>query len=236
MSNLLSIKYVPSSALLPETLVQGRLYFVGDEQVIILDSGDGPKIYGATSSPATFLTAETSPSLKEQIDILAAAELQTGLNYWAETVKVRKELSRLEARLETLTAKLQAQASSNAAGILQLTQAFNAEAEKTESEIATLAKTITKFHPYFDPETQTYNPDTDDPLDNETISTDAGQWIIQQTYNPDGTMTLELTPLAQYVETLKEGDIVMIDGEQWEVHEITNEDGTISLRLVPKSE
>ena len=131
MSNLLSIKYVPSSALLPEVLVQGRLYFVGDEQVIILDSGDGPKIYGATAAPASYIHSESSPSLKEQIDALAAAEIQSGLNYWAETVKVRKELSRLEARLETLTAQLQAQASANARGILELTQTVQSEAEKS---------------------------------------------------------------------------------------------------------
>lgn len=195
MSNLLSVKYVPSSALLPEVLVQGRLYFVGDEQVIILDSGDGPKIYGATSSPATYVHSESSPSLKEQIDMLAAAELQSGINYWNESVRTRKELARLEARLEALTARLQDQATANAQGILELTQAVQHEAEKTDSEIATLAKTITKFHPYAD--APVYNPDTDDPLDNAVITTDEGQWIVQQTYNPDGTITFDLTRAAQ---------------------------------------
>lgn len=236
MSNLLSVKYVPSSALLPENLVQGRLYFVGDEQVIILDSGDGPKIYGAASSPATYIHSESSPSLKEQIDTLAAAELQSGINYWVETVKVRKELTRLETRLETLTTQLQEQANENARGILELTQTVNSEAEKTESEIATLAKTITKFHPYAEYPEIPYNPDTDDPLDNEVISTPTGEWIIQQTYNPDGTISFELTPLTLYVDTLKAGDTVLIGGSEWTVHEVTNDDGTIGLKLVPKSE
>lgn len=232
MSRLFSIKYVPDAALLPDELVQGRLYFVGDEQVIILDSGDGPKIYGAGSSPVTYIHSESSPSLKEQIDALAGAELTNGLNYWAETMRTRKELARLEARLEAITAQLQEQATANSAGILHLEQAITAEAEKTDNELATLAKTITKFHPYAEQPESTYDPSTDDPLDNETLETDAGSWTIQQTYNPDGTITFELTSQELAVHTLNNGDTVSAEGETWTVDSYTmNPDGTITFAL-----
>ncbi|MBQ7154862.1 MAG: hypothetical protein IJR85_04835 [Synergistaceae bacterium] len=228
----LSVKYVPDASLLPATLVEGRLYFVGDEQVIILDSGDGPKIYGAASAPAVYYHTDSSPSLKEQIDALAEADLNAGLNYWAESVRTRREISRLEARIELLTSRLQEQATSNAEGILQLEQAIQAEADKTDNEIAALAKTITKFHPYAEDSGSSYDPSADDPLDNETLATDAGSWTIQQTYNADGTVTYELTAQELYIDTLTVGDTVNYDGQAWTVTNYQKgENGVITLSI-----
>ena len=231
MSSFFSIKYIPDSSLLPAELDKGCLYFVGDEQVIIVDNGDGPVIYGASHYPAPYASSDSSPSLKEQIDTLASADIAGSLNWYYETVRTRKELSRLEERITALTSALQEQATSNAEGILQLSRTLNSESSKFTSEISVLAKTITQLHPYADLDSALDDIEHADPLDYETVETDAGQWVIQQTYNPDGTMTLELQAVSLKVNTLEAGDTLTYDGSTWTVESIEDGGDTLTLTL-----
>lgn len=70
-----SFKHVPSSALLPENLTRGRIYFLDDEGTIIINHGRGPVTYGhrrglpGPPGPA----GDPQPELQEQINLLIDA-------------------------------------------------------------------------------------------------------------------------------------------------------------------
>ena len=61
-------------ALLPETLEIGRVYFIDDAQVIVVDHGKGPVIYGGVPGPQGE-PGEPLPQIQEQIDTLSGAIL-----------------------------------------------------------------------------------------------------------------------------------------------------------------
>ena len=283
-------KHVESMSLLPENLTIGRAYFVDDEQVIVIDHGRGPVVYGKSPGPQG-IAGEPIPQLQDQINALAEAELTTQRTIWeinerevenaaqtdtaisllrqnltqeindnyrdldekiaAESVRRESDIASLTAKhdmetqalTETVAANLEhsdSQTESKFEYVKELT-AHNAEAitsliatiheqfQKYDSALNILAKSISELYP------EHYAPEDsqDDPLDNETVYTDAGAYTIQQTTLKDGTVILNLTPQDQVVDTLKAGDTVDFDGSTWTVEQITSTDGTTTITIKP---
>ena len=74
--------------------------------------------------------------------------------------------------------------------------------------------------------------DDSDPLDNETISTDAGSWTIQQSNIHDGSTVYDLTAQHSVLDTLAEGDTISSGENNYTVSALSrSDDGTISLSL-----
>lgn len=240
-------KHVESMSLLPENLEVGRAYFVDDEQVIVIDHGRGPVIYGGATGPQG-IAGEPIPQLQEQIDKLVDASLTQSKTIWdintrevAEAKSTAERFSNLQAhftqsladteqRLETLISSESENRHTEIAALQEeITTAINDQAERFDSALNILAKSIANLYP------EHYAPEDsqDDPLDNETIYTDSGAYTIQQTILKDGTVVLNLTPQEQVIDSLKAGDSVDFDGSTWIVEEITNSDGVTSITIRP---
>ena len=226
-----SVKHVESMSLLPAKLTRGRAYFVDDEQVIVIDHGNGPVIYGGKPGPQG-QSGEPLPQIQDQLDSLAASELTLQKHIWDEGEKLRALTSRLEENAELSHSYLQEQIDQTGAAILTLTDVIKRESEHTDAAIATLAKTVAELYPdTFRPEGGDGNAD---PLDNETITTPAGTWTIQQTTLKDGTIILTLDAQELLIETLTVGQAVDFDGSTWRVQDYErDDDGTIRLTITP---
>ena len=74
-------RHLESMALLPETLEIGRVYFIDDAQVIVVDHGKGPVIYGGVPGPQGE-PGEPLPQIQEQIDTLSGAILNLTKIIW----------------------------------------------------------------------------------------------------------------------------------------------------------
>ena len=72
-------RHVPTASALPEKLTKGRVYFVDDEGYIVIDHGDGPRIYGYRIGPAG-RPGEPIPELQHQIDSLTAGVFGNAFN------------------------------------------------------------------------------------------------------------------------------------------------------------
>jgi len=233
-------KHVESMALLPDNLKIGRAYFVDDEQVIVIDHGRGPVIYGKSPGPQG-IAGEPIPQLQDQIDALAEAELTTQRTLWDIN---EREISRHEDLDAKIAANLEHSASEtakcfsfaeelsahNAEAIASLIDTMHTQFQKYDSALNILARSIAELYP--DIHSSTEDP-YEDPLDNETIYTDAGAYTIQQTTLKDGTIILNLTPQEQIVDTLKAGDSVDFDGSTWLVEDISTSGGTTTITIRP---
>ncbi|MBQ3653302.1 MAG: hypothetical protein II954_02665 [Synergistaceae bacterium] len=224
-----SVKHVESMALLPEKLTRGRAYFVDDEQVIVIDHGRGPVIYGGKPGPQG-ATGEPIPELQDQIDSLVQAELTTQKNLWELKTLHKEDINRLQDSWDGKAEHLQEQADLNAAAILSLIDTLQEKITQYDAAISTLAKTVANLYPAnFNPEGGETNAD---PLDGEQITTDAGTWTIEQTILEDGSIVLNLSATELVIDTIDVGDSVGYDGTNWTVSSVTrNDDGTISLTL-----
>lgn len=229
-------KHVESMALLPETLEVGRAYFVDDEQVIVIDHGRGPVTYGGATGPQG-IAGEPIPQLQSQIDSLTAEALTTQKTIWdintrevahyeaiqSTIADVRSEILQvIQNQTETFNEALQAQHD-------DLTTALQDQGERIDSALNILAKSIANLYP------EHYAPEDsqDDPLDNETVSTPAGSWTIQQTTLKDGTIVLNLEAQSLVIDTIHIGDTVDFDGSTWTVEDISTTDGTTSITIRP---
>ena len=103
------------------------------------------------------------------------------------------------------------------------------EVERIDSALNILAKSIANLYP------EHYAPEDsqDDPLDNETVSTDAGTWTIQQTTLKDGTIVLNLEAQELVIDHIKIGDSVDFDGSTWLVEDVSTTDGVTSITIRP---
>ena len=305
-------KHVESMVLLPNNLEIGRAYFVDDEQVIVIDHGRGPVVYGKSPGPQG-IAGEPIPQLQDQIDTLSEAVLITNKTIWdinerekleaaqtdsdfLETYRfVNRTTERLEQNLtervanETVMRKaainnMQLQhdldirterqhtdseiervsqehtndvatlqqviaenlqhsdsltqerfdfvkelTDHNAEAIASLINTLQTQFAKYDSALNILARSISELYPeHFAPEDS-----QNDPLDNETISTDAGSWTIQQTILKDGTVVLNLAATELVIDTLKIGDSVDFDGGYWTVENISTTDGVTSITIKP---
>ena len=229
-------KHIESMDLLPDTLEIGRAYFVDDEQVIVIDHGRGPVIYGGATGPQG-IAGEPIPQLQEQIDSLTAEAFTTQNTIWDINTRevahheaiqntiadVRSEILQvIQNQTQAFNEALQAQREDLTTALLDL-------GEKLDSALNILAKSIANLYP------EHYAPEDsqDDPLDNETIQTDAGSWTIQQTTLKDGTIVLNLEAQNLVIDTIQIGDTVDFDGSTWTVEDITTTDGTTSITIRP---
>ncbi|MBQ6112601.1 MAG: hypothetical protein IJL01_09445, partial [Synergistaceae bacterium] len=71
-----SVRYAATRNALPPKLERGRAYFIGDEQIILVDYGNGPIAYGNKPGPQG-IAGEPIPQLQGQIDDLASASIET---------------------------------------------------------------------------------------------------------------------------------------------------------------
>ena len=229
-------KHVESMSLLPDTLEIGRAYFVDDEQVIVIDHGRGPVIYGGAAGPQG-AAGEPIPQLQEQIDALAAEAFTTQKTIWDIN---KRELDRheqiqgiIEDVKEEITSAIQTQREELSEAMQtqreELTAAMQEQADRMDSALNILAKAIANLYP------EHYAPEDsqDDPLDNETVSTPAGSWTIQQTTLKDGTIVLNLEAQELVIDTIKIGDTVDFDGSTWTVEDVSTADGTTSITIRP---
>ena len=289
------IRHVGTMSLLPKKLEKGRAYFVEDEQVIVVDMGRGPVIYGGKPGPQG-QAGEPLPQIQDQIDKLSEAALYTQDNIWRLTERSDKRNTELHEKIDTLNEQTQtritqeAQIAQDYTDALheQTTQSLAATAERITQEaqtakdytdqladrhttdfthitqlindktsrlqdqidhlteailsfintvqekftsydqdLATIAKTISNLYP------SPYAEETADPLDGETLTTDAGTWTIQQTNLEDGTIMLELEAQELLIDTLQVGDKVDYDGTTWTVSSKETEDGLLRIELTP---
>ena len=103
MSSYYGVSHIEKLTLLPETLEHGRAYFVDDEQVIVIDHGQGAVIYGGKPGPQG-TAGEPSELVQSQIDNLADASLNTQSNIWYL-------IQRSDNRYQELTENISAEAS-----------------------------------------------------------------------------------------------------------------------------
>ena len=207
-------KHVESMSLLPETLEIGRAYFVDDEQVIVIDHGRGPVIYGGAAGPQG-IAGEPIPQLQSQIDALAVEAFTTQRTIWDIN---KRELDRYE-QIQNLIGNVRE----------ELTASMQEQADRMDSALNIIAKSIANLYP------EHYAPEDsqDDPLDNETVSTPAGTWTIQQTTLKDGTVVLNLEAQELVIDRIKIGDSVDFDGSTWTVEDVSTEGGVTSITIRP---
>ena len=224
----LSVKHVETMSLLPAKLTRGRAYFIDDEQVIVIDHGLGPVTYGGKPGPQG-ATGEPIPQMQAQLDGLSEAAFKMQNFMWQESQRVRTQDERIEAHFTEQDEHLQEQINDAASAILTLSSLLHEKFNQYDNAVATLAKAVSELYP---PETRPQGGDSgEDPLDNETLSTDAGTWTIQQTYLKDGTILLELEAQELLISTLKPGDNVTYDGTLWKVADKQEQDGFITITL-----
>ncbi|MBQ2617471.1 MAG: hypothetical protein IJF90_11505 [Synergistaceae bacterium] len=218
-------KHVESMSLLPQTLEVGRAYFVDDEQVIVIDHGRGPVIYGGATGPQG-AAGEPIPQLQEQIDSLVAQAYTTQKTIWDIN---KRELDRHEQIQEIIENVKTEIVSAMQSQRDDLTEAMQEQADRMDSALNILAKSIANLYP------EHYAPEDsqDDPLDNETVSTPAGTWVIQQTTLKDGTVVLNLEAQDLVIDTIQIGDTVDFDGSTWTVEDVSTIDGTTSITIRP---
>ena len=218
-------KHVESMSLLPETLEIGRAYFVDDEQVIVIDHGRGPVIYGGATGPQG-VAGEPLPMIQSQIDALAAGAFSMQKTIWDINSREIDRHNEIQNLIESVKAEITQTIQTQRTDI---DAAMQEQADRMDSALNILAKSIANLYP------EHYAPEDsqDDPLDNETVYTDSGAYTIQQTILDDGTVILNLTPQEQVIDTLKVGDSVDFDGGYWTVEGITTEDGVTSIILKP---
>lgn len=218
-------RHIESMALLPETLEVGRAYFVDDEQVIVIDHGRGPVIYGKSPGPQG-MSGEPIPQLQDQIDKLAEASLSQSKTIWEINQRELERHEQIQQLISTVRAELDASMLSQKQELLD---AMQQQSDRMDSALNILARAIAELYP------EHYAPEDsqDDPLDNETVYTDAGAYTIQQTVLKDGTVILNLTPQTQVIDTLQSGDTVDFDGSTWTVEDISTTDGVTSITIKP---
>lgn len=96
-----SIKHVESMSLLPENLTAGRAYFIDDEQVIVINHGKGPVIYGGKPGPQG-IPGEPIPILQSQIDNLSTAVLLINKTLYEQFERYDKTLATLTKTVSNL--------------------------------------------------------------------------------------------------------------------------------------
>ena len=207
-------KHVESMALLPNTLEVGRAYFVDDEQVIVIDHGKGPVIYGGAAGPQG-IAGEPLPQIQSQIDSLVESSFTTQRTIWEIN---QRELERHEQIQQIISSVKQ-----------EVLDVIQAQSDTMDTALNIIAKSIANLYPaHYPPEDS-----QDDPLDNETVSTPAGSWVIQQTTLKDGTIVLNLEATDLVIDTIQIGDSVDFDGATWTVEDVSTQDGVTSITIRP---
>ena len=230
---LFSVKSVATEALLPNKLTIGRAYFVADEQIIIIDHGDGrgPVRYGDKPGPQG-VAGEPIPSLQGQIDELAAASLQTTLNIHALNIQQKSGYEHLQKLIEDNIDMIKSQSEENAHALMNLLIIVNNKFSDYDTAINTLASTLSNFYPSY---WGGSSGDGTNSTPKGVITTEDGtSYAIEQAYTNGDTGVVVLTLYDEAkISQLKAGDSVNMDSGYFVVNDITsNEDsGVISVTL-----
>ena len=143
-----SVRHVETMSLLPETLTPGRIYFVDDEQVIVIDHGNGlpPVIYGGKPGPQGS-SGTPQANLQEQLDTLAHTSLAIETLLWDEGEKFRADIARLDEKVASRLDVLFDLVNTNAFSMMNLVATVKKTFDYYDSAFATLAKAVSNLYP-----------------------------------------------------------------------------------------
>ena len=148
-----SVKHVETMELLPEKLTPGRIYFVDDEQVIVIDHGNGlpPVVYGGKPGPQG--PAGTPQAiLQTELDVLAQTSLAIEELLWDEGNKLRNSIARLDEKTGSKIDILFDLVNTNSQNIIALVGTVKKTFDHYDSAFATLAKAVSNLYPDYDQE------------------------------------------------------------------------------------
>lgn len=192
-----SIKHVETMSDLPDTLTRGRAYFVDDDQVIVIDHGRGPVIYGGKPGPQG-IAGDPLPQLQEQVDDLAAASFSMQAliyelheKYKNEDTIAKQNFLALQQDLTDRFEFLSDLSSQNASAILSMITTLKDQFEKYDNSFAILTKSIMNLYP------ATFNPDEDQVIETmasgDIVSSGGQNWTVSSYANEDGMITFTLS-------------------------------------------
>ena len=234
-----SARYVPSRSGLPEKLTRGRAYFIGDEQIILVDYGNGPIAYGSRTG-AQGAPGEPIPQLQDQIDELAEASIDTTVSLARTNQKLRDAIAAHENIQQIITDNrehLTSQLNDVSDGILSLVSFMNDKFSKIDNVISIVVKLLASLYPNADidmnpPESSNVSTLAKD----ELFTTDTGTYKVRNSYiDSDGGIIVVLDALTsqqeQLISLLSDGDIFTADGFTWKVSKntVTDSGGAIYL-------
>ena len=246
-----SVKHVESLNLLPEKLTPGRLYFIDDEQYIVIDHGNGlpPVIYGGKPGPQG-ASGEPQPHMLDQINTLAQTELEMQALIWDEGEKFRSELERLKGNFTEALEKLNDMANTNSQTIMSLAKTIKESFDNYDSAIAVLGKAVANLYPdptWHDPDEEVSDTTGQDQTPNVLAQTlDVGDnvpfngvnlRVNKYTTNADGSFSLDLQSLGEFSKTDDplDNETAKTDAGSWTIQQTNLSDGSIVLDLTAQS-
>ena len=234
-----SVKHVESLALLPKKLTPGRIYFIDDEQYIIIDHGNGlpPVIYGNRPGPQG-ASGEPQPQLQEQVDTLAQTQIKTQSFLWEESNKVRTIIQHLTDTFNETIERFQEMVDTNAQSIMSLATTIKTSFDNYDSAIATLGKAVANLYP-----DGTYHIDDDDTQQGSSttpllaqslnigddVSSEGTRYtVLNSQKNADGSLSLSLRNNGAFSDTsdLMDFETMQNASGSWVIQETNKSDGT----------
>ena len=234
-----SVKHVESLALLPKKLTPGRIYFIDDEQYIIIDHGNGlpPVIYGNRPGPQG-ASGEPQPQLQEQVDTLAQTQIKTQSFLWEESNKVRTIIQHLTDTFNETIERFQEMVDTNAQSIMSLAATIKTSFDNYDSAIATLGKAVANLYP-----DGTYHIDDDDTQSEspaapllaqslnigDDVSSEGTRYtVLNSQKNADGSLSLSLRNNGEFSDTsdLMDFETMQNASGSWVIQETNKADGT----------
>lgn len=234
-----SVKHVESLALLPKKLTPGRIYFIDDEQYIIIDHGNGlpPVIYGNRPGPQG-ASGEPQPQLQEQVDTLAQTQIKTQSFLWEESNKVRTIIQHLTDTFNETIERFQEMVDTNAQSIMSLAATIKTSFDNYDSAIATLGKAVANLYP-----DGTYHIDGDDTQQGSSttpllaqslnigddVSSEGTRYtVLNSQKNADGSLSLSLRNNGEFSDTsdLMDFETMQNASGSWVIQETNKSDGT----------
>ena len=143
-----SVKHVETMKLLPEKLQVGRIYFVDDEQVIVIDHGNGlpPVIYGGKPGPQG-PAGTPQANIQRELDVLAQTSLAIEALLWDEGEKLRTDIQHLDDKTKSTLDILFDLVNTNSQSIMSLTWTIKETFDSYDAAFATLAKAVSNLYP-----------------------------------------------------------------------------------------
>ena len=143
-----SLRHVESMADLPANLTVGRIYFVDDEQVLVINHGNGlpPVVYGGKPGPQG-PAAQPQALIQEQIDTLVQTALRMQAVIWDEGEMFRETYKNLSEHSEEMFSQLRKLSNRNATAVMNLAYIVKRTFDNYDSAITTLARAVSNLYP-----------------------------------------------------------------------------------------
>lgn len=239
-----SVKHVESMSLLPEELTPGRIYFIDDEQVIVIDHGNGlpPVIYGGKPGPQG-ASGEPQPFLQQEIDTLAQTELAMQSLIWDEGKKFRDALARISEHFTETFDHLQEMSNTNSQAIMNLSETIKRSFDNYDNAIATLGKAVSNLYPDYsqsdDDDTPTPIPDTINTVaqnvnDGDNVSFNGEKFTVSNYgITPKGAITMTLQSQGAFSDNSDplDNETVKINDDTYTIQQTNSSDGSTILDL-----